>query len=81
MKKNKKEIELPKNEMLFDVVILILGVLIFLVGGLIFYLKISGTRWGEVVEGVSAQIGGAIFILFGAYLIISTIKKLVPRNK
>ena len=81
MKKNMKRIESPKNEMLFEVVILILGVLILLVGGLIFYSKMAGTRWGELVEGISTQIGGAVFILFGAYLIVLTIKKLVSKGK
>jgi hypothetical protein len=37
----------------------------------------AGTRWIGVVEGIWPQIGGSMFILFGIYLIISSLKKLV----
>jgi uncharacterized membrane protein HdeD (DUF308 family) len=70
-----------KKDGLFNIVILILGVLIALVGILMSYTNISGTRWLEPIEG--ARLSGIIFILFGIYLIISSIKKLIThyRNK
>ncbi len=71
----KKEKNNLKENILFNVIVLILGILISIVGLLMFYSNISGTRWMEAVKG--ARISGIMFILFGIYLIISSIKKIV----
>lgn len=64
-----------KDDILLNVIVLILGILICLVGIVMFYTNMSGTRWMEAVEG--ARLSGIIFILFGIYLIILSIKKLI----
>jgi len=66
---------------LLNSVILILGVLIFLVGLLTAYTKMAGTRWGTVVEGTIPEVGGLLFICFGLYIIIRSIRKLVHKNR
>ncbi|RJQ42252.1 MAG: hypothetical protein C4550_00175 [Nitrospiraceae bacterium] len=69
------------DDVLFNIIILILGVLILSVGLLIFYTKMAGTRSLTVVEGTWPQIGGIIFILFGIYLVILSIKKLITHYR
>jgi cytochrome c biogenesis protein CcdA len=73
--------EEQNDRVLLNSVILVLGVLILLVGLLTTYTKMAGTRWGEVVEGIFPQVGGLIFICFGLYLIITSIRKLIRKNR
>lgn len=68
------------DDILLNIIVLILGVLVFLVGLLTFYTRMAGTRWLGVIEGTWPQIGGIIFILFGVYLMISSIKKLFVKK-
>lgn len=78
---NKEDVKKkPDDVVLFNIIILILGVLILSVGLLTFYTKMAGNRWMRVVEGTWPQIGGIILSLFGIYLIILSIKKLIAHH-
>jgi hypothetical protein len=68
------------DRFIFNSVILVLGILIFIAGLLMTYSKMSGNRWGNVVYGIRSQIGGIFFICFGLYIIIISIKKFVHKN-
>lgn len=56
---------------------LFLGTLIFLVGLLVFYTKMAGSRYGLSLEGTEAQISGASMMLFGGYRVWQAIRKTI----
>jgi|Deesub1362A_J573_1020465.scaffolds.fasta_scaffold09059_6 threonine/homoserine/homoserine lactone efflux protein len=75
MSKGKFSNRVSGDEVLSNIIILVLGILIFSVGVFMFYTELAGTRWMRIVEGPVPKAGGIIFILLGGYLIISSIKK------
>jgi len=80
---NHRDKRMSDDTILVNIVMLILGILIFLVGLFMFQTGIAGTRWMTTIEGPVPRAGGILFIFLGGYLIISSIKKLIThyRNK
>lgn len=58
---------------------LILGVIILFVGAIVFLTKISGTRYGSIIEGPVAQIIGIILIFYGCYKLVSALKNIFSK--
>lgn len=81
MVKEIKKNESTKKHKLYNIIELIVGFLIFLIGILIFRWKLVGSRGWETLEGPEAQIFGIIFILYGLYRTLSAIRKLRLRCK
>lgn len=70
-----------KKNTFYNIVELILGILSFFVGLLVFQTKMFGVRGFDVVEGTKGQIGGIALIIGGLYFAIRAIRKLRQKNK
>ncbi len=63
-----------------QIIELILGLLVSFAGAIVFFTKLSGTRYGGVIEGISAQLIGIILIIYGLYKIVSALKKIYSKH-
>lgn len=74
--------KLSKNDRLYNILKLTIGVLLFLVGTIEFFSKITYTLyWWNITKGIEVQVFGSLLILYGLYLIISAVRKLFFANK
>ena len=76
MEKRIKKDKTSEKNVLYIIMELILGLIVFSVGAFIFRWEMVGSRGWEITEGVPAQIIGIVLIIYGLYSMVSAIRKL-----